>query len=99
LLSMEDIKLSLKTLRVNLRKNASEISENVFERFHPAGINFGDEICVFCKSRSNLTKEHVIPRWVFQRNVGDKFVSSVNRQTQSYNKAVIPACTLCNSSI
>lgn len=96
---MEGIDFNLRKLRVNLRKQGIEISENVFRRFHPATRNIGDEICVFCKSTSKLTREHVLPKWLFEKDVESKFISSVNRQTQSYNKAVIPACSYCNNSI
>jgi hypothetical protein len=97
---MADINLNFKTLRVNLRKYGSEISEDVFERFHPATMNVGDEICVFCMSTSKLTKEHVIPKWLFEKEGKESVVfSSVNRRTQSYNKFVIPACSECNNTI
>jgi len=94
---MPDINLNFKSLRVNFRKHGIEISENVFHRFHPATLNIGDEICVFCKSTFNLTKEHVFPKWLFEKNTNIRFISSVNRQSQTYNKAVIPTCSDCNN--
>ncbi len=96
---MPNINANYRTLRINLRKHGIDISEDAFTRFHPATMDVGDEICIFCKSTLNLTKEHVIPKWLFEKNVKSTFVSSVNRQTQSYNKAVVPACSNCNNTI
>lgn len=96
---MVDINLNFRKLRVNLRKHGITISEDVFSRFHPTTLNIGDETCIFCKSTSKLTKEHVLPKWLFEKDVESKFISSVNRQTQSYNKAVVPSCSDCNNTI
>lgn len=68
-------------------------------RFHPATTEKGKEICVFCHSSSKLTREHVLPRWLFEKDTSSSFVSSVNRQIQTYNKAVIPVCAYCNNSV
>jgi hypothetical protein len=96
---MRSLDVSFRKLRVNLRKHAKEISEDVFGRFHPATRNVGDEICVFCNSTGNLTKEHVLPKWLIKNNAHDQFISSVNKRTASYNKAVIPTCSDCNNSV
>lgn len=95
---MSTIDLNLRKLRVNFRKQGREISEDVFRRFHPITKDT-KEICVFCKSNEKLTKEHVLPKWLFEKDVESKFISSVNKQSQSYNKAVIPACPDCNNTI
>lgn len=95
---MSTIDVNLRKLRVNFRKQGREISEDVFRRFHPTTGNT-EEICVFCKSREKLTKEHVLPKWLFEKDVESKFISSVNKQYQSYNKAVIPACPDCNNTV
>ena len=96
---MGKIDLKFKYLRVKLRQYGIEISEDVFKRHHPATIDINDEICVFCNSNSKITKEHVLPKWLFEKNTERSFISSVNKQTQKYNKAVIPTCSLCNNSI
>lgn len=95
---MSIVDINLRKLRVNFRKQGKEISDDVFGRFHPTTGNT-EEICVFCKSRGKLTKEHVLPKWLFENDVESKFISSVNKQSQSYNKAVIPACPDCNNTI
>ena len=90
---------SFQSLRVNLRKQGPKITEDVFFRFHPITEKKPVERCVFCGSTSKLTREHVIPRWVFEKDVNLRFISGVNMQTQTYNKAVIPACAKCNNSV
>lgn len=96
---MSKIDLNFKKLRVNLRKNGIQICDDVFYRFHPATTNFKEEICVFCNINLNITKEHVLPKWLFEKETKSIFISSVNKQTQTYNKAVIPTCSECNNSI
>jgi hypothetical protein len=86
-------------LRVNFRKNGYFIAENVYNRFHPGSYYVGTEICIFCGSSEKLTREHVFPKWFFEKNTNLGFVSSANRLTQTYNKAVIPCCANCNNSI
>lgn len=86
-----------KEIRVNLRKNNVEITEDIHRRKHPYQGILTDEICVFCKTNKNITKEHIIPKWVFEKNVSETMVSSLNRQSQTYNKAVLPVCATCNN--
>lgn len=41
----------------------------------------------------------MLPKWLFEKDVESRFISSINRQTQTYNKAVIPTCSDCNNTI
>tara|TARA_A100000171_G_scaffold51670_1_gene66705 strand:- start:2156 stop:2905 length:750 start_codon:yes stop_codon:yes gene_type:complete len=84
-------------IRANLRKGKIEIIEDIHVRKHPYQGIANDEICVFCKTEKNITKEHIIPKWVFEKNVNDTMVSSANKRSQTYNKAVIPVCETCNN--
>lgn len=86
-------------IRANLRKHGAEIAEDVFYRFHPATLNVGSEICVFCMTQKNLTKEHVLPKWLFQNKTNIGFEIRANQQSISYLKSVVPACNNCNNSI
>lgn len=88
-----------KFLRVQLRQNGPAIADDVFMRFHPTTKKGKPEICIFCFSRSNITKEHVLPKWLFERETEITFISSVNRQTQTYNRAIVAACSHCNNSV
>jgi hypothetical protein len=56
---MSEVDIQFKTLRVNLRKSGIAIADNVVKRHHPIGVTPNDEICVFCHSISDITKEHV----------------------------------------
>lgn len=56
-------------------------------------------ICIFCGEDDDLTKEHVIPQWVFDRCTKRSFVTTTNRVSQTYNKTTVPACKDCNNSI
>lgn len=96
---MNEIDIKFKVIRTNLRQFGMEISEDVFKRFHPSTISPPEEICVFCNSTTAITKEHVLPRWFFERDTHSTFISSVNKQKQTYNKAVIPTCSECNNSL
>ncbi len=96
---MTEIGLRFKTLRINLRRHGLAIADNVFKRFHPIGVSPKDEICIFCYSSGNITKEHVLPKWILGSDLHDTMVSSVNKQTATYNKAVVPTCSECNNSI
>lgn len=89
---------AFRSLRVNLRKHGYDIAEDVYFRFHPVKVS-KPEICVFCGSTNQLTKEHVFPKWFFEKKTNLVFVSSANRLTQTFNKAVIPSCANCNNSI
>jgi hypothetical protein len=96
---MSDIDTKFKYLRTNLRKHGTKICEDVFRRFHPATACAGPEICIFCNSTSEITKEHILPKWLFENDTESRFVSSVNRLTQTYNKAIVPCCAICNNNI
>lgn len=61
--------------------------------------NHSAEICVFCGASDNLTREHVIPQWVYGRCVKKFFVTTTNGSEQTYNKTTVPACKDCNSNI
>ncbi|MFT6922046.1 MAG: hypothetical protein ACJA1C_001044 [Crocinitomicaceae bacterium] len=55
--------------------------------------------CAFCRTEVSLTKEHVLPKWVFENNPTKGFISTANDQNQNYGRATIPACFECNSYI
>src|SRR5690606_14883939 len=55
--------------------------------------------CLLCGSGSNLTKEHVLPKWVFENDPKFTFTSDVNGLSQKYISTTIPMCSTCNSGI
>lgn len=79
-------------LRKNIRINHKKIIDSII---------FQDkkDICVFCGSTKNLTKEHVIPKWVFGNRPDKSFITYTNGLSQTYNRTTVPACSVCNSNI
>lgn len=55
------------------------------------------EICMFCSSPDNITKEHVMPKWAFESSPEKFFNTDVNGIGQSYIKTTVPACAICNN--
>lgn len=53
--------------------------------------------CIFCGTEKNLTKEHVLPKWVFESNATHFFITDINQLSKAYIKATLPACLNCNS--
>lgn len=97
-----DINIKLKKLRVKLRQNSKKIMDDVLER-HVPNISLKEkskkEICVFCANETGLTKEHVLPKWVFENCTKKFFVTDINGSEQTYNKTTIPACSNCNNDL
>ncbi len=96
---IDDVKRQI--LRTELRKNSKSIIKNLVENH----IQRNDkvfalpEICMFCNSLNNLTREHVLPRWIFDNSTERFFTTDINRFNQTYIKTTIPACSTCNSDI
>jgi hypothetical protein len=57
------------------------------------------EMCIICGSHEQLTREHVIPQWVYNRCTKRTFETTTNGVSQTYNKTTIPACKDCNSNL
>lgn len=58
-----------------------------------------DLICMFCASPNKITKEHIIPRWIFEKDTDRFFNITLNGHSQTYNKSTIPACQKCNAEL
>lgn len=54
---------------------------------------------MFCGSANNITREHVIPRWIFEKDPRKFFDITLNGHSQIYNKTTIPACQRCNAEL
>lgn len=78
--------------RKKIKANQKKVIDSIIE-------NHSVNICVFCGELSNLTREHVIPQWVYDRCTKRTFITTTNRNAQTYNKTVIPACKGCNNSV
>ncbi|HSH25935.1 MAG TPA: hypothetical protein VLA13_10425 [Massilibacterium sp.] len=81
----------LKLLRDKVRKKSPYIVEQLIRK------NGDKDLCIFCGSREDLTKEHVIPKWIFESQPDKHFITNINGLSQKYIKTVVPACSECNS--
>ena len=88
-------------LRTELRNNSKRIIENLVGNHIQRNDKIAPlpEICMFCSSPNNLTREHVLPRWVFENSTKHFFTTDINGFNQTYIKTTIPACSTCNSDI
>jgi hypothetical protein len=78
--------------RKKIKANQKRVVDSIIE-------NHSVNVCIFCGELSNLTREHVIPQWVYDRCTKRTFITTTNRNAQTYNKTVIPACKDCNNSV
>src|SRR5665811_1324393 len=53
--------------------------------------------CLLCGSESNITKEHVLPKWVFESDSQRSFTTDVNQLSQKYISTTLPMCSYCNT--
>src|SRR5690606_22847548 len=89
-----------KAIRSNIKSVLDYISLNHITResnkstYIPA-----PTICMFCGSSNSITREHVIPRWIFEKDPYKFFDITLNGQSQTYNKTTIPACQRCNGEL
>lgn len=95
---MENKLQSLRTIaRKNFKTIISHIIETNIKRNQSKQKKSHPDICVFCGSIDNITKEHVIPRWTFEGSTDKFFITNINGLQQTYNKTTIPACSICNN--
>lgn len=88
-----------KELRINLRHSSRRIIHNILDNHFDPENNAGlPDICIFCGSSTTITKEHVIPKWVFENDPDIYFVTTSNQSSQTYNKSIVPACVHCNTT-
>lgn len=79
-------------LRKKIRTNQKKIIDVLIEDHQAV-------LCIFCGSTEGLTREHVIPQWVYGRCTKRTFIINTNGSSQTYNKTTLPACKDCNSHI
>lgn len=66
---------------------------------HQKELKITEDICYFCWSDKELTREHVMPKWTFEWSTEKNFSTNINGLSQSYIKTTIPACSSCNNTI
>ncbi len=77
------INIKLVEFRKKIRKNQKKIIDSIIE-------NHTKNICIFCGESENLTKEHVIPQWVYDHCTKRAFVTTINNKSQTYHMATLP---------
>lgn len=80
------------TFRKKIRINQKKIIDALIED-HQAFL------CIFCGSSDELSREHVIPQWVYGRCTKRTFITKTTGLSQTYHKTTLPACKECNSHI
>jgi hypothetical protein len=85
-------------LRTTVRHNCKEVINHVIQTQLIRKSIKSEEICIFCGSPNLITKEHVIPRWTFEKSTEKNFITDINGKSQTYNRTTIPACSNCNNN-
>jgi hypothetical protein len=87
-----EIDSKLQIFRKNIRKHHKVIIDSIIT-------SDAVDICIFCGSAENLTKEHVIPKWAFGNQPDKFFDTTINDLGQTYNRTTVSACSQCNSEL
>lgn len=88
-----------KLIRSNIKTVIAFVEQNYIRRENDRAVTPDQPICMFCASNGQITKEHIIPRWIFRKDTKSFFNITLNGQSQTYNKSTIPACQKCNSDL
>lgn len=88
-----DLENRLELLREKVKNNSADIIDQLVPK------NGNKDLCIFCGSREDLTKEHVLPKWTFESQPDKHFITNINGLSQNYIKTVVPTCSECNSYI
>lgn len=96
------IRSPLTELRIAIRSNVKMvmhfIKKNYVIRINDTAVSPSKNlICFFCGSKNPITKEHIIPRWIFEKDTSRYFNIILNAHSQTYNKSTVPACQKCNA--
>jgi hypothetical protein len=93
-----------RAIRVNARCNKRVILNFLFESYL-YGENGGakkrpsQQVCIFCAATDNTTSEHVLPRWVFDKDPHRFFNTPINGFSHKYYQTTVPACRICNNDL
>jgi hypothetical protein len=94
------IEESFLRLRKIVREEGKYVMNKLFDDYIGGSISKKiTRSCFLCGTEKNITREHVLPKWVFESNAKRFFTTDVNQLSQSYIGATIPACLRCNSDL
>jgi len=88
--------MKLKNRLINFRKNIKINQKLIIDSFQ---VNHNSNVCIFCGTKDNLTREHILPQWIYDKDPKKFFVTNTNGISQTYNKSVLPCCLDCNNHI
>lgn len=92
----------LQTIRTNVRTSGRAIISHLENHFlsrenGKARLKPIKPICLFCGTNQSITKEHILPRWAFEKHPDRTFKTTINGFSHKYNQTTIPACATCNN--
>jgi hypothetical protein len=95
---------AFQAIRTNARNNRKAIisfleNHYLIREHGKAKIRPVKSICIFCSSDQNITKEHILPRWAFERHPNRTFKTVINGLSHKYNQTTLPACKNCNTHL
>jgi len=95
---------NLKVFRDIINQNRKQVVDYISETFinrdnGRAKPTKGPCICFFCGAAGPVTREHVLPRWAFGKDPRRWFTTTINGQSQSYDKSTVPCCQQCNNEV
>lgn len=94
-----DLNYTLKLIRSIARNEGPVVLRKLFHIHFRSNSTEYSDFCLLCGSESNITREHVLPRWVFENNPNHFFVTDVNQLPHKYIEATVPMCRFCNNEI
>ena len=86
------IEKKLRSFRNIIRDRKSSVTRQLIQNHYA-------EICIICGDTKDLTKEHVIPKWVFKNDQKKTFIQTLNEVSQTYSKTTVFACKYCNNEL
>ncbi len=95
------MKEKLRSLRTLIRNNTKVVVDHLIRNHidRSSKAKYPGDGCFICGVTSHLTKEHVLPQWVYAAKSDRFFVTGMNGTRQTYNKTTIPACDTCNNNL
>lgn len=91
-------------IRTNARHNKQKIISSLEHHYlirenGKARVKQSKTICLFCAAPNNITSEHVLSRWAFDKNPHKFFRTTINGLSHKYDQTSIPACAKCNNEL
>lgn len=94
------IEKKLVRLRVIARKQGPYVMNKLFDDYERGPIDKKIiSSCILCGSEENLTREHVLPKWVFDSSPKPTFRTDVNQLSKAFIKTTLPTCRRCNCDL